>query len=219
MTNPLPRITRIVTSGLASIALLTGMSVPSAAQTLMGGEGPFGGAYAGGEIGMTNFDMSNDLGTVGDSALAYGGFVGWRYQTVTGIVFGVEGRVGDSGAKDRTDDSWNAVDEPRVTRARLGRSLGIEAMLGTTLGSDERLLAFVSGGYLNQKVTGRRIDADADSLPRPTEPFRTKEDGYRVGGGMELALGPSFSVRGTAHYADAGPVEQFQLLAGGVMRF
>lgn len=198
---------------------LAAAALPASAQIPMGGEGPFGGAYAGIEAGMSNMDISNDLGNVGAGESMYGGFLGWRYQSPDGIVAGVEARLHDSSVADVTDAAWTTPSEPRITEARLGRSFGLEAMLGMTLGDARRYLVFASGGYLNQKVSGRRIDADSTLAPRPTVAFSDKEGGFRIGGGVEMAFGSNFSLRGTAHHSDAGPVKQFQLLASGILRF
>ena len=158
----------------------------------------FDGAYAGAELGYNSFDFADG---VKKDAVYYGGFIGYRKQLDNNLVFGLEGRFGDSSATaDLTDD----------VEIKAGRQLGVDASVGYVFGQNKDILAFGFVGYTNVKLTGAAGNA--------TESING--DGVRFGLGTEYALTNQFSLRLTGAYANyEGDPSDYQLNAGVVYRF
>jgi len=151
----------------------------------------FDGAYGGLEIGYNSLDFTD---TIGGDGFTYGGLLGYRRQTNDNLVYGLEGRVGES------TSSYEGVGG----ELHAGRYLGVDAIVGTTF--DENLLAFALVGYSNLRVSDG-VDA-------------VNGDGIRFGLGGEYATGNDINLRVTGAYTDyEGDVDNFELLFGAVYNF
>ncbi|WP_417316686.1 porin family protein [Emcibacter sp.] len=178
-------------------ALLLSASVPALAD-----DGHFDGFYAGGEAGYNevkykNEDLDFDIDADG---LNYGGFAGFRQQTSSGLVVGLEGHYKDSEASIGDDDASLDFD----------RQVGVDALIGTTVGTAEQVLLFAFAGYENARLTASFLDEEES----------TDLDGVRVGGGAEFALSDNMSLRTTVAYTDyEEDVSNIEGTAGFVLDF
>ncbi len=189
-----------------------------AATTAQAAEWRFDGVYAGGEVGLGRFSIGakQSIGGLGDDDLFYGGVIGFRRQFGDRLVLGGEARAGDSRASDRFQGIIVAAPGTFVS-ARLGRSLGVDALAGIALGPTRETLLFVSGGYINTRLGGSMLpEAIGAEINRP---FAADKGGYRIGGGLETHLWRRLSFRVGAHFAHTGPVDQTQILGGLIYRF
>ncbi|PCI32894.1 MAG: hypothetical protein COB54_05765 [Alphaproteobacteria bacterium] len=177
------------------IAGLAALAITTAAQAE---DKKFDGAYAGAELGYNSFDFTDGLKK---DAVYYGGFVGYRKQLDNNLVFGLEGRFGDSSASaDLTSD----------VEIRAGRQLGVDATLGYVFGQKKDILAYGFVGYTNMKLTGA-VGNESESL---------NGDGVRFGLGTEYAITDQISLRLTGAYANyEGNPSDIQVNAGVVFRF
>ena len=91
----------------------------------------FDGLYLGGSVGYL------DLGDNGVSygGVSYEGFLGFRKQSDSGVVFGVEGTFGSADI-DFLDNIWS-----------------VNGSLGMVVGAEKRSLVFVNGGYAEAKAS------------------------------------------------------------------
>lgn len=180
---------------LAGLAVLSTAPVAAAAE-----ENVFAGPYAGLEAGYNNIKIGSDLGSVKEDGFNYGVFAGYRYQLDTSILLGLEARLGESTAS--FSDGTATIDSTR--------QIGIDATIGTTLGSDDNILAFAFVGYDNLRMNTIVGTAETD----------VKLDGIRFGAGAEYAFGNNLSLRGTVAYTDyENDVRNIQLLTGLVYNF
>ena len=99
----------------------------------------FDGAYVGAEGGYI------DAGD-GANGVAYGGFAGFRTQTNSGLVFGVEGSFGSADI-DYLDHIWTAT-----------------GTIGFTVGAEKRGLLFIGGGYASAKASAFGYSATGDDF-------------------------------------------------------
>ncbi len=126
-----------VAGAMAAALILTAAGARAQAE-----DRPFTGAYVGPEVGVSVVDTNG-----GSSAeFFYGGRLGYRYQTASGWVLGLEGRAGDT----TFSESGSLFGVPFTTK--LGRSLGGAALVGYALGPGRRHLLFVGGGLDNTRI-------------------------------------------------------------------
>ena len=202
--------------GSLCLLLLTLMIFASAPASAT--EWRFDGLYAASEVGLGRFSIGarQSIGGLGDDDLFYGGAIGFRRQFGDRLVLGGDARAGDSRASDRFQGIIVAAPGTFVS-ARLGRSLGVDALAGIALGPTRETLLFLSGGYINTRLEGsvlpEAIGAEINT------PFAANKDGYRVGGGVETHLWRHLGFRVGAHFAHTGPVDQTQILGGIIYRF
>jgi len=202
---------------LAAIAGAAVVSVaaadPASAQPKTGQR--YEGLYIGAEAGIGRLDL--EASPLEDTGFTYGGYLGWRTRAGENFVLGLEARASDSGAEDRREVLIQLDrSDPNIA---LGRSLGIDAVAGLTLGRDDWALLFASGGYLNTKITGAGLGLSDAQTAVVFPAFSRSEDGYRLGGGVEARLWNNLAVRATGHFADTGPVDQVQVLGSLVYDF
>jgi len=86
----------------------------------------FDGLYLGASVGYLD---------LGDSGVSYEGFLGFRKQSDSGVVFGVEGTFGSADIG-FLDNIWS-----------------VNGTLGMAVGEEKRGLVFVSGGYAEAKAS------------------------------------------------------------------
>ncbi len=107
-----------------------------------------------------------------------------------GAVVGLEGEIADSTA------SRGAIDA--------ARDIYVGARVGLPLGP--QMLAYAKAGYANGRVN--------------TPAFRQNGDGFRLGGGLEYALGGNLFVKAEYRYTNyEQDVERHQLVGGLGVRF
>jgi outer membrane autotransporter protein len=158
----------------------------------------FDGVYAGAELGYNSFDFTDGLKK---DAIYYGGFVGYRMQMDNNLVFGLEGRFGDSSA---------SSDLSGTAEIKAGRQLGVDATLGYAFGQKKDILTYAFVGYTDVKMTVKDGN-QSDSVTG---------DGVRFGLGTEYVLSDNLSLRLTGAYANyEGNPSDLQINAGILYRF
>lgn len=125
-----------------------------------------------------------------ETGLAYGGVVGYDYQAGK-AVFGVEGEVDGSTAKDCISNVITAGDRACI---KAGRDLYAGVRAGVVVGN--KALLYVKGGYANGRITGTYTAGGA------TAKDGTNSDGWRVGTGVELNVGKNMLVRAEYRYTN-----------------
>lgn len=128
-------------------------------------------------------DLDGDDQTV--DGFLYGGEIGYDFAA-GGALIGIEGEISDSTGK--VDVTSTDPDFFGFGRVSTSRDLYIGARAGIL--ANERTLVYLKGGYTNAK-----LDVVAnDGTTEETGDF--KLDGYRVGAGVEYAIGNSFLQNG-----------------------
>jgi opacity protein-like surface antigen len=137
------------------------------------------------------------------------GYVGYDVQTDSNIVLGVELGLGGGGKSfSQKVGATNVKVDP-------GRTFDASARLGYSVANT--VLIFGKAGWARQ-----HFDLAATSPAIGAKPITTKikEDGLLFGGGAEVALSPSFAIRGEFdHVKFSDDVKRNRFLLGGVMRF
>lgn len=147
----------------------------------------FSGPYVGTEVGY-------DAARNGPDGATYGGFAGWNFR-LGRVIVGPEFRFGDSSA---SESGTVTRGTSRVDfESRSGRQIGISARAGYLVRED--LLLFGRVGWENLKVT---IDETRRPIPPATGPvvrerLSATDDSVTLGAGLEVALAPRWSLRGT----------------------
>ncbi|RMF72545.1 MAG: porin family protein [Alphaproteobacteria bacterium] len=160
---------------------------------------PFTGFYVGPEAGISIIDANP-----GSSAeLYYGGRLGYRYQTESGWVFGLEARAGDTTFSER--GSLFGV----PLRTKLGRSLGGEALVGYALGEGRRHLLFVGGGFDNSRL---KISAGGQSSG-------TTDTTATILAGYEWAVSDRLSLRLGGQIIQPNGLREGRITGGLFLRF
>lgn len=151
-------------------AIFAAAAVLAATTTAQADDKTFDGAYFGGEVGY------NDMGD-GVNGVYFGAFGGWRKQTDSDLVYGIEGTFGKTSADttvggitfdDVYDHEWTAV-----------------GTLGMVVGESKRTLLSIGGGFVQQKAT---VSYGGNSASATGE-------GYVVTAGVERAIGENMSLR------------------------
>lgn len=163
-------------------ALLTGSAVatPALAQdTNPTFTGPRVEAILGYDHIGAGSDVDNENGRDDQSidGLLYGVGVGYDVA-LGGAVLGVEGEITDSTAK---SDRYDLTDQFGFGRVSAGRDLYIGARAGFL--ANPQTLLYVKGGYTNQKLSVLAGDTNQQT------DTAFKLDGWRIGGGVERAIG------------------------------
>lgn len=200
---------KFVIAALATTVAL-GAAVPAMAQD----RAPFTGPRIEALAGYDNLRDGSDGDSDGRDGFVYGGAIGYDVQA-GGLVVGVEGEVTGSTVKARTSNLLATGDRFRLSA---GRDLYAGARVGYAI--SPVALAYVKAGYTNARVTARydvgttRLE-DSDNL-----------DGYRVGAGLEYAMGPKTYIKGEYRYSHYGRLDGYdidadrhQILAGVGVRF
>jgi outer membrane immunogenic protein len=197
------------------IAVSTLLFIPANAKANGYGYGPswtgfYIGAHLGGKWG--DYDLRGDDGAfdeAGSETISLepeafiGGFqLGYNIQT-NGIVIGIEGDVSFGDAS----ESFTVIPSPdNFARAELGTTGTLTARLGFANGS---LLTYIKGGAAWSKLSARGGDL-IDGTPNPDATDTTTVSktltGWTIGGGLEYAMTPNWSLKGEYLFMDFGSV-------------
>jgi outer membrane immunogenic protein len=177
-------------------ALGLGIATPAFAQD--SDRAPFTGARAGVLLGYDrlqpgsgpNSQISSDRKAEG---LTYGGDVGYDFDA-GGLVVGVEGEVAGSTAK-VSNSPVNAA-ALGYGRVKAGRDLYAGARIGFK--ATPKTLIYAKGGYTNQ-----RLDLTASDGTTETGAHYNL-DGYRLGAGVEQAIGRNTYAKVEYRYSNYG---------------
>jgi len=187
-----------------AMALATAAATPALAQDAT----PFSGLRAEGLVGYDTTDVEGES----SDGITYGAQVGYDVQT-RGAVFGAEGEIADS----TVDECVQDVD---VTGDELCASAGRDLYLGGRAGAvvSPNVLVYGKAGYSNARVN---LDYE-DGTAGDTLDFEEGEnlDGVRVGGGVEVALGPNSYAKTEYRYSNYEQgFDRHQVVAGFGFRF
>jgi len=187
-----------------AMALATAAATPALAQDAT----PFSGLRAEGLVGYDTTDVEGES----SDGITYGAQVGYDVQT-RGAVFGAEGEIADS----TVDECVQDVD---VTGDELCASAGRDLYIGGRAGAvvSPNMLVYGKAGYSNARVN---LDYE-DGTAGDTLDFEEGEnlDGVRVGGGVEVALGPNSYAKTEYRYSNYEQgFDRHQVVAGFGFRF
>ena len=189
------RVQLLFVTGAAAAALVLG----AAGARAQDADRPFTGTYIGPEVGVSIVDTGG-----GSSAeFLYGGRLGYRYQSASGWVLGIEGRAGDT----TFSQSGSLLGVPITTK--LGRSLGGVALIGYALGPGRRHLLFVGGGIDNTRITVRAGNTTSGA----TNTVGTVTAGY------EWAASARLSLRLGGEIVKPNGVREVRITGGLFLRF
>ncbi len=182
------KVLKTLIATTAATALLAGAAAAQDAK-------PFEGMYAGAEAGVDWTRMSS--AEKRDRSIYYGGVLGYRVQSESNMVLGVEGTFGDTG--------YNQMDS-RNTDYEYSGSL----ILGQAFGADGNSLVYGKAGYARTRFDVTEADIE-DSFT---------EGGWRFGAGYERALANGLSLRTGVDYTTYGDgIKQWTGKAGILARF
>jgi outer membrane immunogenic protein len=169
------------------------------------------GPYTGVRVeGLVGWDRPQSNGDHADG-LAYGVGLGYDFQT-GGAVLGIEGEASDSTAKECIDSF--AIVGDRLC-AKTGRDLYVGGRVGAVVGRST--LLYAKAGYTNA-----RSEATYNSNLAGSTTIRTHDslDGFRVGAGVEQAVGRKAFVKAEYRYSNYEQgVDRHQVVAGLGIRF
>lgn len=202
--------------GSAAIAI----AAPALAQDAANADAParaFQGPTVSASVGWDHLrsGSTNDLdGSHTKQSLdgvTYGGAIGYDHAVTRNITLGAEAELTGSSAK--WDNNNGVPNTFSLGRVKAGRDFYVGARAGYAVSPET--LVYVKGGYTNQKL---KVLA-GDTSQETNNNF--KLDGWRVGGGVERALGPNsfakleyrYSKYNEAHvdYASGGTSADFDV--------
>lgn len=194
----------LMAAGLATPALA--QDAPPAAPNVAPDKAPFDGFRVGAIVGWDGLRPGSGAGSSitdgnGADGLLYGGDFGYD-KTIGHIVIGAEGEVTGSTGK-ATNSPVNGLGYGRV---KSGRDLYAGARIG--LLASPSTLVYVKGGYTN----GRLDLTASDGTTETGDHFNL--DGYRVGGGIEHAIGTHTYAKIEYRYSNYGNA-RFEYASGG----
>ncbi len=195
-----------VTIATAVAALL---AVPAQAQDLSGFriEGRLGWEQVGTNATLPNPDEDEDVdgdellvASDEDSNLSFGAEIGYDFQIGSSFVVGAYAGADLSNAEmcaELIEDDFGCNELERTF------TLGLRA--GVPVG--ETSLVYVKGGYSNGKFEttyNADVTDDDDADADPIEKFSESQDGFHIGGGVELGLTESLYAKLEYVYTDFG---------------
>ncbi|MFM2043392.1 MAG: hypothetical protein RLY86_1968 [Pseudomonadota bacterium] len=192
---------RIASALLAGSALAMIATAPAMARS------PFDGAYVGSFVGYTDGDVDTRVGTiardVGTDGFALGAYAGYG-QTFDSFYLGAEGEVG-----------YNWVDgEGTVNNAATtfdtDWTYGLSARAGYVVGKDVLVYGRVGYQWTNAEGTS--------TLGGVRTSFDETIDGWRYGGGVEVAVTDNLLARAEYNYIDYGAFQPQAAVGGNVVR-
>ncbi|HEX7695406.1 MAG TPA: outer membrane beta-barrel protein [Sphingomonas sp.] len=189
----------IASALLASAAIAT----PALAQDTTTDAKEFQGVKILAVTGLDHVTSSIDNQT----GLSYGGVIGYDYQSGK-AVFGVEGEIDGSTAKDCVNNAVTAGDRACL---KAGRDLYAGVRAGVVVGN--KALVYVKGGYDNGRIVATY------TLNNATTKTGQNSDGWRVGTGVELNVGKNMLVRAEyryTNYSDSDVARHQGLIGVGV---
>lgn len=139
------------------------------------------------------------------TGLSYGGVIGYDYQSGK-AVFGVEGEIDGSTAKDCAD-----VSATERVCLKSGRDLYAGVRAGVVVGN--KALVYVKGGYDNGRIVA------TDTISGSTSKAGQNSDGWRVGTGVEFNVAKNMLVRAEyryTNYSDSDVARHQGLIGVGV---
>ncbi len=171
-----------------------------------GDANPFTGFYAGGVIGYDNNHLDNDatlpafgvpngrVSGMGGDGIAGGAILGYNFALAPRIVAGLEGqfRYSDAGGSTTTPGATGLSDVS--TKAR--DSWGLGARIGFL--PTRNTMLYASGGWSNTRFRTSVDDVTGANIYRDS----SRDDAWRVGGGVETALGGNWTARLDYTYAN-----------------
>ncbi len=170
---------------LAALLAGTGVATPAMAQETS----PFTGLRVEGLIGYDRLqsgerddgvETSENDGDEAVEGAAFGAGVGYDFD-FGGIVAGVEAEYVESSGEQEADETIDGINF--TSSFETGRDIYVGARIGTRV--TPRTLLYAKGGYTNTS-----IEANFDG-PNDAFEFDTNADGWRLGAGVEQALGPN----------------------------
>lgn len=179
--------------------LLAAVAAAAVATPALAQDGPFNGPRVGAILGYDALQpgSTEDSDIRGDDqtadGLVYGGDVGWDFQR-RNMVFGVEGEV--TGSTSKVNNSPVDPNSFGYGRVKAGRDLYLGARVGALL--TPNTLLYAKGGYTNGRLDLTRGDGTI-TLDR-----HFNLDGYRVGAGVEQAMGRRAYVKAEYRYSNYG---------------
>lgn len=159
-----------------------------------------GKIVAGAIIGLDS--VKAKAGGISDSAedALFGVTLGYDYETMKGLVFGVEAEYTDSSLSTTVSEPGTSV------TISAGRDLYVGGRLGFRPGRNGVLYA--KAGYTNASIEGTVTGRD----------FALSEsvsfDGFRIGAGGEIDLGGNYAIRLEYRYSDYGSLNAFGINTG-----
>lgn len=188
------------------------VATPALAQTDPTFTGPRVEATLGYDHVGAGSDVNNNNGRDDQKidGLLYGGGIGYDVATASGLVLGAEGEITGSTAKSSRS---NYTTDFGFGRVKQGRDLYVGGRLGYVVAPTT--MVYAKGGYTNS-----RLNVLAGSTNQTTD-TDFNLDGYRVGAGVEHAMGPrtyakleyrySNYGRGQIDYADGATSSKFDV--------
>ena len=188
-------------------ALLAGsatLSAPAPAQDAA----PFDGARVEGVVGYDTTDVEDE----GSDGVTYGAQLGYDVQS-GGAVFGAEAEATESTIDECVADVDLAGDE---LCAEAGRDLYAGGRIGAAVSPN--VLVYAKGGYTNARV---RLDYEDGTAGTALDFSDGRNlDGVRVGGGLEVAVGPNSYAKTEYRYSNyEDGFDRHQVVAGFGFRF
>jgi outer membrane immunogenic protein len=188
----------IVVASLAAVSLAT----PALAQS----GSPFTGVHVEGIVGWDRPQVPNDHA----NGIVYGAGVGYDFQAGRAVL-GVEGEASDSSAD-------KCVTGVAATGDNLCASAGRDLYVGGRIGAmvAPTTLLYAKAGYTNARFNTEYTTVSGVGN------FRTRQDldGFRVGGGVEQAVGRNAYVKAEYRYSNYEQgVSRHQVVAGFGFRF
>ena len=187
--------------------LLAGTSALSGPALAQDAE-PFDGARVEGVVGYDTTDVEDE----GSNGITYGAGVGYDVQS-GGAVFGVEAEASESTIDECVADVDLAGDE---LCAEAGRDLYAGGRIGAAVSPN--VLVYAKGGYSNARL---RVDYEDGTAGTALDFSDGRNlDGVRVGGGLEVAVGPNSYAKTEYRYSNyEDGFDRHQVVAGFGFRF
>ena len=184
-----------------------GMAAPAMAQDPAAGGATFTGLRV---EGLAGWDRLKVPGDRADGVL-YGAGVGYDAQ-MGGLLVGVEGEASGSTASECATGINRASDR---LCAKLGRDLYVGGRIGAVVGNST--LLYAKGGYTNARLRLTYTDGLAGA---GNFNVGDNKDGFRVGGGVEQAVGRNAYVKAEYRYSSySDRFDKHQVVAGAGIRF
>ncbi|WP_447726191.1 outer membrane protein [Sphingomonas koreensis] len=196
---------------LCSLAL----AAAGTAQAKDGSDKAFDGFKVGVSAGISRTSIEKPVAgektelDVAKKSFDWRGYLGYDIQTDSNIVLGVELGLGGGGK------SFSQKVGTTNVKADPGRTFDAAARLGYAV--NNTVLVFGKAGWARQHFD---LTATAGAVGAKPVTTKIKENGFLYGAGAEVALSPSFAIRGEfdrVKFSD--DVKRDRFLLGGVMRF
>lgn len=190
---------------IASAAAAVAFASPAMAQE----ESTAGGKFVvGAVVGIDSVNVEFDGISDSEEDFMPGVTIGYDYETVNGIIFGVEAEYTDSNVGVSAVDVFDIGDRVSVNA---GRDLYAGARLGYRTGRNG--LLYVKAGYTDASIEGEYDDGSGEIADE------VSFGGFRIGAGGEIDLGSNYAIRLEYRYSDYGNLEAFGIDTGlGVSR-